>query len=125
LNATIIAGIILSTLTAIQSLLPLLGVAANASTAVANIITALTKIVPVLEQLAPIVGNEITLLYQGIKNIIANLRGTSIETTAQQDADLDALDSQVDASWNAISAQFDPDAVQATPAAPTTPPATS
>lgn len=118
MNPTLIAGIILSSLTAIQSLLPLLGVAGSTSAAVVNIITALTKIIPVLEQLAPIVGDEISLIYQGIKNIIANLRGTDVETTAQQDADLDALDARVDAAWNAISAQFDPDAPPANPVAP-------
>lgn len=110
MNPTLIAGIILSSLTAIQSLLPLLGVAGASSTAVVNIITALTKIIPVLEQLAPLVSDEISLIYQGIKNIIANLRGDAVETTTQQDADLDALDARVDASWNAIANQFDPDA---------------
>jgi hypothetical protein len=120
LNATAIAGIILSSLTAIQSLLPLLGVAGASSAAVVNIINALTKIIPMLAQLAPLVGDEITLIYQGIKNIIANLRGTDIETTEQQDADLDALDARVDASWNAVAAQFDPDA--STPVVPPTAP---
>lgn len=110
MNATIVSGIILSSLTAIQSLLPLLGVADNTAAIVANIIGALTKIVPVLEKLAPLVGDEISLIYQGVKNIIANLRGDSVATTAQQDADLDSLDARVDASWNSISAQFDPDA---------------
>lgn len=121
MNPTVIAGIILSSLSAIQSLLPMLGVAGNTATVVSHIITALTKIVPFLEQLAPLVGSEMSLIYQGIKNIIANLRGTDIETTAQQDADLDSLDAQVDASWNAISSQFDPDAVPpvAAPAAGT------
>lgn len=116
MNATLISGIILSALTAIQSLLPLLGVAGASASAVTNIITALTKIVPMLETLAPLVGNEISLLYQGVKNIITNLRGESIETSAQQDADLDSLDAQVDASWNNVAAQFDPDYVP--PAAP-------
>ena len=110
MNATVIAGIILSSLTAIQSLLPLIGIAGNTATIVTNIITALTKIVPMLEQLAPLVGDEISLIYQGVKNIIANLRGDGVVTDAEQDAALDALDTRVDASWDAISAQFDPDA---------------
>lgn len=118
MNATVIAGIILSALTAIQSLLPLLGVAGNSAAAVTNIITALTKIIPVLEQLAPIVGDEISLIYQGVKNIIANLRGDGVVTSAQQDADLDALDARVDAAWDKIAPQFDPDA-----APPVIPPA--
>lgn len=117
MNATVIAGIILSSLTAIQSLLPLLGTAGAAASAVTNIITALTKIVPVLEQIAPLLGNEVSLIYQGVKNIIANLRGTDVETTAQQDADLDALDARVDSAWDAISVKFDPDAPPAGTAA--------
>lgn len=108
MNATVIAGIILSALTAIQSLLPLLGTAGGAATTVTNIISLLTKIVPMLEQLVPLVGNEVGLIYQGVKNIIAQLRGT--QTDAEQDAALDSLDAQVDASWIAIAPQFDPDA---------------
>lgn len=110
MNATLVSGIILSSLTAIQSLLPLLGLAGPTGTIVASIIAALTKIVPMLETLAPLVGDEISLLYQGVKNIIANLRGDGVVTTAQQDADLDALDARVDASWDAIAGKFDPDA---------------
>ncbi len=116
MNASVISGIILSSLTAIQSLLPLLGVAGSTASIVANIIEALAKIIPVLEKLAPLVGDEASLLYQGVKNIIANLRSDSIATTVQQDADLDALDARVDASWNSVAGQFDPDASGAVPA---------
>lgn len=110
MNATIISGIILSSLTAIQSLLPLLGVAGNAASIVTTIIAALTKIIPTIEQLAPLVGDEAGLIYQGVKNIIANLRSDSVATTAQQDADLDVMDARVDASWDTIAPKFDPDA---------------
>lgn len=113
MNATLISGIILSTLNAIQALLPMLGVAGSPVGIVAIIITTLTKIVPVLEQLAPLAGDEVSLIYSGVKNIIGNLRGPGVVTTAQQDADLDALDARVDASWNAVQAQFDPDAPSA------------
>lgn len=94
----------------VEALLPSLGVAGSSVTVVDTIINALVKIVPVLEKLAPVFGNEIALIYQGIKNIIANIRGT--DTTAEQDAALDSLDTQVDASWNSVAAKFDPDFVQ-------------
>lgn len=112
MTATAIAGIILSALSAIQAILPLLsGNLGTNPAVVTNIINMLAKIVPMLEQIAPLVGNEISLLYQGVKNIIANLKGESIATTAQQDADLDALDAMVDSGWDAIAPQFDPDYV--------------
>jgi hypothetical protein len=118
MDATLISGAILSALSAVQALLPLLGVAGNTASIVTTIITALTKIVPLLEMLAPIVGDEVSLVYQGVKNIIANLRSDGVVTTAQQDADLDALDLRVDTAWNKILPQFDPDYVP--PASPAT-----
>lgn len=111
MNATVIAGVILSTLSAIQSLMPLLGIAGNAANIVTTIIAALVKVIPVLEQLAPLVGDEVSLIYQGVKSIIASLRSDSVSTTAQQDIALDALDARVDAAWDKIAPQFDPDYV--------------
>lgn len=111
MDVTAISGIILSALTAIQSLLPLLGSAGSTATIVTSIIAALTKIIPFFEQIAPLVGDEAALIYQGVKNIVANLRG--VDTTAEQDAALDALDTRVDAAWDAIAPQFDPDAPKA------------
>lgn len=110
MTMTVLSGIILSALSAIQSLLPLLGAAGSSASMVATIIATLVKIEPVLAQMAPLLGDEASLLYQGMKNIIANLRGPGIVTTAQQDTDLDALDARVDASWDKIAPQFDPDA---------------
>jgi hypothetical protein len=110
MDATVISGAILAALSAVQSLLPLLGVAGNTVSIVATVIAALTKIIPVIEQVAPLVGDEASLIYQGVKNIIANLRSDGVATTAQQDADLDALDARVDAAWDKIAPQFDPDA---------------
>lgn len=111
MNPTVISGIILSSLTAIQSLLPLLGGAAGTAGTVASIIGMLVKVEPIIEKLAPLIGDEATLIYTGVKNIIGNLRGPDVVTTAQQDTDLDALDARVDAAWNAIAPQFDPDYV--------------
>lgn len=111
-----ITSIITTALALIESVLPLLGGVGNA-TVVNGIIAALTKIAPLLAQLAPLIGDEAKLIYQGVRNIINNLRGPGVVTTAQQDADLDSLDAQVDASWNSVAAQFDPDFTP--PAAPT------
>jgi hypothetical protein len=105
-----ISGVILAALNAIQGLLPLLGVAGNSISVVTTIISMLTKLVPVLEQIAPLVGDEATLIYQGVKSILNSLRGDGVVTTTQQDRDLDALDARVDAAWDKIAPQFDPDA---------------
>lgn len=103
----------------IQAILPLLGTASAGATAVTSIITALVKILPVVEKLVPIIGDEASLIFTGIKNIIANIRGT--QTTAEQDAALDALDARVDAAWNKIAPMFDPDFVNPSNPAPPTP----
>lgn len=110
MNATAVSGIIQSSLTVIEAVLPLLGPAGAAASAVAPIIAALTKIVPIVGQIAPLVPDEAALIYQGVKNIIGNLRGEGVTTTAQQDADLDALDKRADSAWDAIAPKFDPDA---------------
>ena len=108
MDAAAISALIGSFLQVAETILPMLGPAGNAMSVVATVITALEKIVPVISQLAPLVGNEASLLYQGVKNIIANLKGTGT-TTADQDAALDALDALVDSEWDSVAAQFDPD----------------
>jgi hypothetical protein len=111
-----ISGVILAALNAIQALLPLLGVAGNSVSVVTTIIQMLTKLIPFLEQVAPLIGDEATLIYQGVKSILNSLRSDGVVTTAQQDTDLDALDRRVDAAWDKIAPQFDPDAApDATP----------
>lgn len=110
MDAKAIAGIISSSLSAVQMLLPLLGPAGGSASAVISIIGMLEKVVPVAAKLAPLAGDEVTLIYQGVKNIIGNLRGPDVVTTAEQDAALDALDKRVDDDWDAIAPKFDPDA---------------
>lgn len=112
MNPTLIVSVITGTLSMIEALLPLLGVTSASNTnTVDTIINWLVKFVPTLEQLAPILGNEVQLLYQGVKNILNNLRGDGVVTTAEQDAALDSLDATVDAGWDKIAPQFDPDYV--------------
>lgn len=110
MNATAISGIVMSSLNVIETILPLLGPGGAAVGAIAPIIGALVKIEPVIAQIAPLVPDEATLIFQGVKNIIGNLRGGGVATSADEDAALDALDARVDSGWDKISAQFDPDA---------------
>jgi hypothetical protein len=110
-----IGQIILGVLSAIEAIIPLISAGGASSSAITKIITALQQFLPLLEKLAPIIGDEATLIYQGVRNIISNLRGT--DTDAQQDADLDALDARVDAAWQKILPQFDPDAAPTPPKA--------
>lgn len=102
--------IILAVLGAIEAAIPLItgSSSSTTSTAITKIIVALQQFVPILEKLTPLIGDQATLMWQGVKNILANLRGT--ETDADQDAALDALDARVDAAWAKILPQFDPDA---------------
>lgn len=102
--------IILAALGAIEAIIPLLAgnSGSTTTTAIGKIIAALQQFLPVLEKLTPLIGDEAALLWQGVKNILVNLRGTA--TDAEQDAALDALDARVDAAWSKVLPQFDPDA---------------
>lgn len=87
----------------INQLLPILGT--NQAMLIASIIDALEKWVPLI-----VTGME--ELYQPVKNIIAALTNSD-STTPEQQAALQSLDAQVDAAFEAIAAQTDPDAVPA------------
>lgn len=84
----------------IEELIPLLTSTANASL-VDSIISTLSGFLPYIVQ-------EISALYQPVKNIIAAL-SASPATNAAQATQLDALDTQVDAAFEAIAAQTDAD----------------
>ena len=87
----------------IQQLLPVLG--GSDATLIASIINVLEKWVPLF-----ITGVE--ELYQPVKNIIAALSANPA-TTADQLVTLQSLDAQVDAAFESIAVQVDPDAVPA------------
>lgn len=87
-------------LSLIGNLVPLLTSAGNASL--------VSSIIATLEQFLPFIIDEVSSLYQPVKNIIAAL-SASPATNAAQAAQLAALDSQVDAAFEAIAAQTDAD----------------
>lgn len=71
--------------------------------------TTMGKVVDTLVAVAPLATDQIGTLYTGIKNVIASV-GAHPATTADQMAALRAFDKQVDAAWDAIESQLDPDA---------------
>lgn len=87
-------------LSLIGNLIPLLTSTANASL--------ITSIIATLEQFLPFIIDEISSLYQPVKNIIAALSATPA-TNAAQAAQLATLDSAVDAAFEAAAAQTDAD----------------
>lgn len=104
-----ISTAILSVLSLIEGLIPILGT----STATATIVT---SIINALIQLMPYIVNEIGTVYTSVKNIIEQLQNSGAPTPDQLAA-LAALDAQVDAAWTAVESQIDPDSPTATPAA--------
>lgn len=96
-----ISSAILAVLTVIEQFLPLLGTSAATTQLVSGIINALT-------QLLPYIIDEVGTVYTSVKNIISLLNDQG-DMTPQQQADLDALESQVDAAWNAVKDKIDPD----------------
>jgi hypothetical protein len=90
--------IITSVLAMIQALLPAITSTANASI-VGGIITALTNMLPFIIQ-------EINAMVVPVKNIIAALSANPA-TEAAQLAQLQALDAQVDAAFEAAAASTD------------------
>jgi hypothetical protein len=85
-------------LSLISNLLPLLTSSANA-----NLIG---SIISTLEQFLPFIVDEISSLYQPVKNIIAALSANPA-TTAAQLATLQALDTQADAAFDVAAASTD------------------
>lgn len=86
----------------IQSFLPLI----PQTSAAAPIIN---TVIDTLQDVAPLVVDQISVTYTGVKNIIASLSDNP-GTTEEQLARLREFDAQVDAAWDAIEGQLDPDA---------------
>ena len=87
----------------IQQLLPVLS--GSDATLIASIIN-------VLEKWVPLIITGVEELYQPVKNIIAALSANPA-TTADQLVTLQSLDAQVEAAFESIAVQVDPDAVPA------------
>lgn len=97
-----ISAAVLAVLTLIEQILPLLTGGGQTVALITNIIEALIKFMPLIE-------NEVSTVYQSVKNIISALSANPATTGAQLDA-LAALDKQVDAAWQDLEPEFDPDA---------------
>ena len=93
--------LILGILAIIQQVLPLLTGGAQATSTIGTIVTQLEKWLPIILQ-------EVSVLYEPVKNII-NALGTNPATTADALQKLAAIDSQVDAAFEAAAKDVDPD----------------
>jgi hypothetical protein len=82
----------------LEELLPLITSGANA--------TMIDSIIGALTQALPFIINEVSSLYQPVKNIIAAL-GATPATTVAQATQLQTLDAQVDAAFEAAAASTD------------------
>jgi hypothetical protein len=94
---------VLSVLTLIGNILPLLTGGSTTVTLIEDIIAALVKFMPMIV-------DEVGTVYTAVKNIIGALSSNPAATADQMTA-LTALDKQVDDAWSAIESQVDPDAV--------------
>ena len=97
-----ISTAILAVLSLIEQILPMIGTASTT-------VTMIEKIIGVLTKLLPYIIDEISTVYTAVKNIIAQLQNSGAPTPDQITA-LQSLDTQVDAAWDAIQTQLDPDA---------------
>lgn len=100
MNPAEIVSAVLSVVGLITQILPLVGV--KNTEAIGGIVKTLTDI-------APLVTSQIGATYTGIKNIIDAI-GSHPATTEEQLAALAAFSAQVDAAWDAVEKQLDPDA---------------
>lgn len=96
-----LSGAVLAVLTVIEQFLPLLGTSSATTSIISNVINALT-------QLMPYIVNEVSTVYTSVKNILSLLNDQG-DITADQQAALDALQGQVDAAWDNVQSQIDPD----------------
>jgi hypothetical protein len=97
-----ISELLLGVLTLIEQMLPLIGTSGTSVTAIGNIVVQLNKWLPLIVQ-------EVGVLYQPVKNIIAALSANPA-TLADQQATLAQIDAQVDTAFEAAAKDVDPDA---------------
>ena len=100
---------------AITAILALIEQLLPAITSVGNV-TLIDSIISALTSLMPFIIQEIESLVTPVKNIIAALSASPATTTSQL-AQLQGLDSQVDAAFDAAAAQTDADAAAVPPSA--------
>src|SRR6266436_2699424 len=96
------ADLILGVLAIVQQILLLLGTSSTSTNAIGTIVTQLEKWLPLIVQ-------EVGVLYEPVKNIIAALSANPA-TLADQQAKLAVIDAQVDTAFEAAAKDVDPDA---------------
>jgi phage-related protein len=98
-----ISSTVLAVLALIEQILPLVMGSKNSQTTqiIDNIINA-------LQNMLPYIVNEVQTVYAAASNIIATLSNSGALTPTQIAA-TQALGSQVDAAWNSVASQIDPD----------------
>jgi len=89
----------------IQQLLPLVS-----GTQTAQIAGVVANIINTLMQFMPLIQKEVSAVYTTVKGIVTALRG--VTSVPEQLADLDAFEAGIDAAWDAVVNQLDPDAAQ-------------
>lgn len=94
---------ILSVLALIEGILPLVTGSQNSTT-----VSAIDNIIDALEKLAPTVITWSENIASSINNIISTLNGSGVLSDSQIAATT-ALQATVDANWNAVVNQIDPD----------------
>lgn len=99
MDAATIIALVNAALGLAEQVIPL--VSKGDSSAIGSVISKVEAIIPAATTLA-------SSSYTAIKNIISNLSDHPA-TTADQLVTLKALDAQVDAAWDSVSQQFDPD----------------
>ena len=100
MNPLAIIGIVNNVVDLVQTFLPLI-TKGNAP--------AIDKVIDTLQAASPLIVDQIGDTYTGVKNIIDSI-GSHPATTTEQLARLADFSQKVDAAWDAIEAQLDPDA---------------
>lgn len=98
-----LSSTVIIVLNMIEAILPLVTGAQSAST-----VTAIDKIIQTLEAMLPQIVSWSQTMYSVISNIISSLQNSGNLTPTQISA-TQALGAQVDAAWNNVVGQIDPD----------------
>lgn len=102
MNPELIVTAVTGVLSLVETVLPMIKKNSSGTAAIGKVIDA-------VQAIAPLAINQVGVVYTGVKNVIASI-GAHPATTAEQLASLQAFDKKVDAAWDAIEGQLDPDA---------------
>ena len=100
MNPIAIIGIVSAVIDLVQRFLPMV---TKSDT------TSIDKIIDAVQAIAPLAIDQVAVTYTGVKNILSAI-GSHPATIAEQLASLKVFNDQIDAAWNEIEKQLDPDA---------------